>query len=469
MNKLFLMAIAMLFLFSCSEDQDLLTSLNQENQLLSQRSQSPAACGNLLQNGDFTNFTEPSPCDEVDAFGQGRVSSWVNGSGTPDLLSDQGWTNCWSCPSSIPHAARLVSAVNNQHEGILQNVFISSDPDIYYSLCFDAYCYQTTSSPPVNVTAYFTNGLTSPGPLSSNANLPNLTGQHLITSSIVNGGDACTDDFTPYFIDQIRPSQDYSQIFIFENSFTSSSAIQPTVYLRNVVLNCHSDLVKGIIVDKTSKCSFDFNPDISVGLTVLEYIWDFGDGSTSSSQSPSHTYSANGIYKVTLTVKDENGCCTTVETAVFCGEEPICLSHLCWEDFQSHFDCARGIIVELPTGMQQTINFTSIANPPECLDQFYSTPIPAERAVVGGHCEIKHLIIHAIQNSTPYDVIINDYRDNIEECFKDQPQPPNQPNPASKLPGFFITSQVKVLKVFGTDCNGNPASLTAEFNPPTCQ
>lgn len=32
-----------------------------------------------------------------------------------------------------------------------------------------------------------------------------------------------------------------------------------------------------------------------------EYVWDFGDGDTSTLASPSHTYSSTGVYKVTLT------------------------------------------------------------------------------------------------------------------------------------------------------------------------
>ena len=36
----------------------------------------------------------------------------------------------------------------------------------------------------------------------------------------------------------------------------------------------------------------------------LNYLWDFGDGSTATTATPSHTYANPGIYKVTLTVTD---------------------------------------------------------------------------------------------------------------------------------------------------------------------
>ncbi len=39
----------------------------------------------------------------------------------------------------------------------------------------------------------------------------------------------------------------------------------------------------------------------------LSYLWNFGDGTTSTAANPSHTYDANGTYKVTLTVSDGKG------------------------------------------------------------------------------------------------------------------------------------------------------------------
>lgn len=39
----------------------------------------------------------------------------------------------------------------------------------------------------------------------------------------------------------------------------------------------------------------------------ISRIWNFGDGATSSSRSPTHTYSKAGKFKVTLTVRKTNG------------------------------------------------------------------------------------------------------------------------------------------------------------------
>lgn len=48
---------------------------------------------------------------------------------------------------------------------------------------------------------------------------------------------------------------------------------------------------------------------VDPGLTVSGYLWDFGDGSSSPLQNPTHTYAAEGTYTVSLRVdSEEEGC-----------------------------------------------------------------------------------------------------------------------------------------------------------------
>ena len=57
-------------------------------------------------------------------------------------------------------------------------------------------------------------------------------------------------------------------------------------------------------------CEFCFESILSdIGCWRADsYLWDFGDGDTSSAANPCHTYTTNGLYKVTLTI-------TSVDTA----------------------------------------------------------------------------------------------------------------------------------------------------------
>lgn len=44
----------------------------------------------------------------------------------------------------------------------------------------------------------------------------------------------------------------------------------------------------------------------------ISWLWNFGDNGTSASKDPEHTYADTGIYKVTLTTQNSNGCDSTI-------------------------------------------------------------------------------------------------------------------------------------------------------------
>lgn len=48
------------------------------------------------------------------------------------------------------------------------------------------------------------------------------------------------------------------------------------------------------------------------GTGIIQWLWDFDDGSTNGGQNPAHTYLSPGAYDVSLTVQDVQGCQNTV-------------------------------------------------------------------------------------------------------------------------------------------------------------
>lgn len=108
--------------------------------------------------------------------------------------------------------------------------------------------------------------------------------------------------------------------FISGISFTTSSYIATGVKLfkSNIVkvflfalppdpIDNTVSLVFGIFVDFTSDVRYGYPPlnvvfeNLSIGAFDV-YLWDFGDGKTSSYSAPTHKYSEPGFYTVTLSV-----------------------------------------------------------------------------------------------------------------------------------------------------------------------
>ncbi|MBK8567941.1 MAG: PKD domain-containing protein [Saprospiraceae bacterium] len=55
-----------------------------------------------------------------------------------------------------------------------------------------------------------------------------------------------------------------------------------------------------------------FFVDLSMGNNITNWLWNFGDGTTSTERNPAHTYSSIWEYQVTLTITTESGCMSTI-------------------------------------------------------------------------------------------------------------------------------------------------------------
>jgi len=95
------------------------------------------------------------------------------------------------------------------------------------------------------------------------------------------------------------------------------------VRLINQYANCTDSVTKPVtVIDKpvvdftandTASCSAPFTVQFTDNTTgATGWLWDFGDGSTSTQQNPSHQYNTLGDYSVTLTVTSGAGCSNTL-------------------------------------------------------------------------------------------------------------------------------------------------------------
>ena len=113
---------------------------------------------------------------------------------------------------------------------------------------------------------------------------------------------------------EILTDEEVSVTHIYKKS--GNVPIQLTMYGEN---GCSRTTTKTIYVRPIPDMNFtadnrhscDDGTEMHVTFTAPEavsYMWDFGDGTTSFDESPTHTYTEGGLYDVTLKLVDSHGC-----------------------------------------------------------------------------------------------------------------------------------------------------------------
>ncbi len=94
-----------------------------------------------------------------------------------------------------------------------------------------------------------------------------------------------------------------------------------------VTVGCEEDLPDtGSIPDPTPpSADFSFTADegnyktlsfTNTSISASDFLWDFGDGSTSGDKEPEHTYAEDGTYEISLTASDKLGKDSTITQSV---------------------------------------------------------------------------------------------------------------------------------------------------------
>jgi len=109
------------------------------------------------------------------------------------------------------------------------------------------------------------------------------------------------------------------------------------VKLINNYGNCKDSITKNVTV--ITSPTVDFSSDDSIACdapftvqftdkspTASTWHWDFGDGTTSTDQNPSHTYNNLGFYDVTLSITLAGGCSNAITKSQYIKIKPIIVS-----------------------------------------------------------------------------------------------------------------------------------------------
>lgn len=192
--------------------------------------------------------------------------------------------------------------------------FSATDPDndsLQYSLC-DAYNGgSVANASPVNPAAppygflSYINSYTGTSPLGNQAFINPQTG-------IISG---------------IAPGSGKYVVSVCVNSFDRTTRQLKSVHRKDFIITvAPCDFAGAQLQPSYLSCDgFTFNfENLNNSPLNVSFLWDFGDGNTSTSQSPAHTYAVAGIYTLKLVVNPGGSCSdsTTSQLKVFPGFFP---------------------------------------------------------------------------------------------------------------------------------------------------
>ncbi len=155
----------------------------------------------------------------------------------------------------------------------------------------------------------------------------------LPTVGFTTSGNGCTVPFSVTFTNTSQTGAGITYNWTFGNGQTSTNQSPPSVtynsagtfpvslVVTNTNTGCTNSISQNIVVSNYS-ASFNAPAQGCVGAPIAftdmstvgsnSWSWNFGDGQTSSSQNPVHSYSTPGTYNVTLTSQNTiSGCSST--------------------------------------------------------------------------------------------------------------------------------------------------------------
>ncbi|PEE04066.1 collagenase ColA [Bacillus pseudomycoides] len=103
---------------------------------------------------------------------------------------------------------------------------------------------------------------------------------------------------TAYFVNyRVNNENQFEYDIVFHGIATDEGASQGTIIRRK-------DSYYG---EENNAIQFKSDSSKAEDRKIVSYLWDFGDGKTSTEENPTHVYEKEGTYTATLTMKDDKG------------------------------------------------------------------------------------------------------------------------------------------------------------------
>lgn len=136
-----------------------------------------------------------------------------------------------------------------------------------------------------------------------------------------------------WFLDGVLFSTSQNPSLVLTNTGTINDSVYTIQLIVTAASGCSDTTEMDIVVwpnpiaDFTASEVCDgeatlFTDQSSAAVTITDWAWDFGDGNSETTASPTHQYSGPGEYAVSLTVTDARGCTHTLTDTVIVRPRP---------------------------------------------------------------------------------------------------------------------------------------------------
>ncbi len=144
-------------------------------------------------------------------------------------------------------------------------------------------------------------------PFSVTFNSTSTAGDGYMSSYYWDFGDGSTQQSSSPSITHVYQTQQKASVTLTAvNQYGCYSTIT-----KNDIIEVIGPLTPDFTVDQTVLCKITDEikfTNKSTGPGTLSYLWDFGDGTTSTATDPKHIYNLKGIYTIKLTATSSEGC-----------------------------------------------------------------------------------------------------------------------------------------------------------------